>query len=193
MVVDGAARTADERQGEDVVQPRTEAEASVNVEDEGDDNVEGVKRRALPSPYMPSISEIREHKTTHVPYRSWCDECVEAFAREWPHLHQGPNGRTIPVIHMDYACLTKKGLFKIEDLTEEERKYAVRVIVAYCTGSRSPFMHVVPSKATSMDKFAAERIVEDIVYLGHTRVILRSDNEPALLALATAALLNIRI
>jgi len=119
VVVDGAARTADERQGEDVVQPRTEAEASVNVEDEGDDNVEGVKRRALPSPYMPSISEIREHKTTHVPYRSWCDECVEAFAREWPHLHQKSNGRSIPVIHMDYACLTEKGLFKVEDLDDE--------------------------------------------------------------------------
>ena len=94
---------------------------------------------------------------------------------------------------MDYACLTEKGLFKVGDLSEEERQHAVRVIVAYCAGSRSPFMHVVPSKATSMDKFAAERIVEDIVYLGHTRVILRSDNEPALLALATAALLNIRI
>ena len=79
---------------------------------------------------MPTISEIRQHKTTHVPYRSWCDECVEAFAREWPHLHQSSNGRTIPVIHMDYACLTEKGLFKVEDLSEEERKHAVRVIVA---------------------------------------------------------------
>ena len=49
-------------------------------------------------------------------------------------------------------------------------------------------MHVVPSKATSMDKFAAERIVEDIVYLGHTRVILRSDNKPALLLLVSDAL-----
>ena len=54
-------------------------------------------------------------------------------------------------------------------------------------------MHVVPSKATSNDKFAAERIVDDIVYLGHTRVILRSDNEPALLALVTDALKGPRI
>ena len=54
-------------------------------------------------------------------------------------------------------------------------------------------MHVVPSKATSMDKFAAERIVEDIVYLGHTRVILRSDNEPALLLLVGDAWKGLRV
>ena len=54
-------------------------------------------------------------------------------------------------------------------------------------------MHVVPSKATSTDKSTAERIVEDIVYLGHTRVILRSDNEPALVALVGDALKGFRL
>ena len=66
---------------------------------------------------------------------------------------------------MDYACLTEKGLFKQSELNEEEQKHAERVIVVYYGGSRGPFMHVVPSKATSMDKFASERVVEDIVYL----------------------------
>ena len=88
-----------------------------------------------------------------------------------------------PIIHTDYACRSEKGLLRLSELSEEDREHQVRVIVGYCSSSRSPFMHVVPSQATSMDKFAAERIVEDIVYLGHTRVILRSDNEPALVAL----------
>ena len=149
--------------------------------DKGDVTEEAVLRKALPSPSMPSIAEIRLHKTTHLPYRSWCDECVEAFAREWPHLRgDGPSDRSIPVIHMDYACLTEKGLFRPRELDEEEIKHAVTTIVVYCAGSGSPFMHVVPSKGTTTDKFAAERIVEDIVYLGHSRVILRSHNEPAL-------------
>ena len=85
---------------------------------------------------------------------------------------------------MDYACLTEKGLGKQSETSEEEQKHAVRVIVVCCGGSRSPFMRVVPSKATSMDKFAAGRVAEDIAYLVHTCVILRSDNEPALLLLA---------
>ena len=85
----------------------------------------------------------------------------------------------IPIIHMDYACLSEKGLFRLSELSEEDREHAVRVIVGECSSSKSPLMHVVLSKATSMDKFAAERIVEDIVYLGHTRAILRSDDAPA--------------
>ena len=94
---------------------------------------------------------------------------------------------------MDCACLSAKGLFRLSELSEEDREHAVTVIVGYCSCSRSPFMHVVPSKATSMDKFAAERIVEDIVYHGHTRVIMRSDNEPALVALVGDAPKGLRI
>ena len=48
-------------------------------------------------------------------------------------------------------------------------------------------------KAMRMDKFAAERVVEDIVYLGHARVMLRSDNEPALLLHVGDALQGLRI
>lgn len=162
--------------------------------DGGNAEAEAVQRRALPSPYMPTISEIRQHKTTHLPYRSWSDECVEAFARYMPHLNRhGPSDRVIPIIHTDYACLSEKGLFRLGELSEEDREHAVRVIVGYCSSSRSPFVHVVPSKATSMDMFAAERIVEDIVYLGHTRFTLRSGNEPALVALLGDALKGLRI
>ena len=79
-VVDDAIRGADDRQIEESAAPNAGAEAQVDVEDVGCAIAEGVRRRELPSPYMPTISEIRQHKTTHVPYRSWCDECVEAFA-----------------------------------------------------------------------------------------------------------------
>ena len=162
-----------------------------NAEEEAQ---EAVQRRALPSPEMPSLSEVREHKTTHCPYRSWCDECVEAFGREWPHQHrEGPNGRTIPVIHMDYAFLTEKGFFRRAELSDAEVQNAITVIVGYDSGSKGPFMHVVPVKGSGADKFAAERIVEDIVFLGHTRVLLRSDNEPALLQLVGDALKGLRV
>ena len=82
----------------------------------------------------------------------------------------------------------REGFIRLSELSEEDREHAVRVIFGYCGSSRSPFMRVVPSKATSMDKSVAERIVEDIVCLGHTRVILRSDNGPALVALVGEAL-----
>ena len=54
-------------------------------------------------------------------------------------------------------------------------------------------MHVVPSKATNMVNFVAERLVEDIVCLGDSRVIVRTDNEPALVALVGDALGGLQI
>ena len=104
-----------------------------------------------------------------------------------------PSGRTSLVIHMDYAFLAEKGLFRQDELSDEEKKNAVTVIVVYDSASKGPFMHVVEAKGSGADKFAAERIVEDIVYLGHTRVILRSDNEPALVQLVGDALKGLRV
>ena len=43
------------------------------------------------------------------------------------------------MIHMDYAALTERGLVKFDELSEEERKSAVTVIVVYCSASGCPF------------------------------------------------------
>ena len=79
--VDGAGR-ADDQQVEESVLPDSGAEAQVDVEDEGNASSEGVQSRELPSSYMPMLSEIRQHKTTHVSYRRWCDECVSRHLPE---------------------------------------------------------------------------------------------------------------
>ena len=34
-------------------------------------------RKHLPSPTMPSASAVAQHRENHLPYASWCDECVE--------------------------------------------------------------------------------------------------------------------
>ena len=58
----------------------------------------------VPSPEAPTASQLAEHRDGgHMPYRSWCDECVEAFGREEPHFaHDGTHKRTIPVVSLDY-------------------------------------------------------------------------------------------
>ncbi len=146
----------------------------------------------VPCPH-PTCRLCRKSVSTRRPISLTGVGVTSASRRSPESGHTFTGAVRVPVIHMDYACLTEKGLFRLDELSEEDREHAVRVIVGYCSSSRSPFMHVVPSKATSNDKFAAERIVDDIVYLGYTRVILRSDNEPALLALVTDALKGLRI
>ena len=130
---------------------------------------EAVARRQLPTPEMPTASEVSHHKTTHCPYRSWCDECVEAFGCEWPHHAGGArHARSIPVIHMDYAFLTDKGMTKRSGLSEEEVRKALKVLVVYDSFSRGPSAYAVYTKGANDDGFAAARICESIEYAGHT-------------------------
>ena len=54
-------------------------------------------------------------------------------------------------------------------------------------------MHVVEGKGASLDRAAARRVAEDIEYVGHARVILRSDNEPSLVQVVGDILKGLRI
>ena len=99
----------------------------------------------------------------------------------------------------DYDGLTDKGEFvdlkgeKFENLGEG----AARVLVA---SIRTPddmqscvFGHVVPCKGVDVGQFTVDCVVGDILWTGYTRVLLKSDNEPAILKLLTAALRELRI
>ena len=65
-----AAGSDDER---DVDEKRREPVPS-RTGDNGEGQEEALRRRPLPTPDMPSASDVAHHKTTHCPYRSWCDE-----------------------------------------------------------------------------------------------------------------------
>jgi hypothetical protein len=146
--------------------------------------------RGIKAPPMPTQEEIDLHRVTHLPYRSWCAECVEAFAREWAH-RQKDVARTIPLVSCDYLYATKNGVFARDELSEEERRGAARVLVMYCSASKTPFADGVPQKGLDQDGYAIECMKQNVLWLGHSRVTLRADNEPALAALvdrATAAL-----
>ena len=64
--------------------------------------VEVQQQKPIASPTLPSQSERMEHRITHLPYRSWCDECVEAFGRERSHRSTGLDERVFPLVSVDY-------------------------------------------------------------------------------------------
>jgi hypothetical protein len=57
------------------------------------------------------------------------------------------------------------------------------------------FGHVVPCKGADGQDFAANRVVKIVEWLGHTELILKGGNEPALQALAarTRELIRVRV
>ena len=76
-----------------------------NVEiDGGDGAEESVIPRVAKQPCKPTPEEVAEHMATHLPYRDWCEICVQGRGQEDPHIGKhddGPPG--VPVIGWDYA------------------------------------------------------------------------------------------
>ena len=54
--------------------------------------------------------------------------------------------------------------------------------------TKSVFGRVVLQKGIDRNKFAVDAIVNDILWLGHTKLVLKLDNEPAILKLLIESL-----
>ena len=65
-----------------------------------------------------------------------------------------------------------------------------------CSATRSIFAHAVPKKGLSQDLgpegYLIEQTRDDILWLGHHQVMIRSDNEPALLQVVDRALIALK-
>ena len=71
--------------------------------DEPDEAADPVLRRACP---VPSPEERRVHRLTHLPFRSWCPQCVAGAANDDPHRAKKiatPAPLAVPVVHWDYC------------------------------------------------------------------------------------------
>ena len=172
------------------------------VEIEGEDDVEPLNKAA--NPRLPSAADVEEHNRTHIPYRSWCKWCVEGRGRGGNH--HPSHGSSVPVVGIDYFFITSGGVVKRDELeyaldaAGEEQLFAARAqgsivkcIVARCFNSKNVFAHCVPCKGADEEGYVADLVVKDITWLGHSELIVKGDNEPALQALIQRALEVLRI
>ena len=152
-------------------------------------------RRHLPTPTLPSESAVARHRENHLPYQSWCDQCVEGRGQEFGHKAANFGAREITTVAFDYLFVNDKGMFTREELDASgvvTTKGVKILVVKYCQ-SKCTFGHVVPTKGIDEKRFAVDMISEDVAWLGYTRLILKSDNEPAIEKLANEALRELRI
>ena len=59
----------------------------------------------------------------------------------------------------------------------------VKCLLVRCLTSKNVFAHVVPQKGDDEDHYCAKLAVADIEWLGHTKVIIKTDNERSIVAL----------
>ena len=96
---------------------------------------------------------------------------------------------------MDYYFITKEGIKRRDELAAElgdDSEETVTQARAKCQlvkcmavrffKSKNTFTHVVLQKGDDEDHYCAKLVASDVEWLGHTSVILKSDNEKAIVS-----------
>ena len=172
---DGEASEGEEvKEGEDVEAEPEQAYGDVR------------KMKKLLDPCLPTRAEREEHELTHLPFRNWCGHCVKGRGVEMAHNRSGPQEEgTLPEIHVDFCFPC--GIGRIPTTIHEKACEAVgnmTVMAIRERHTRMALFAVVPRKG-STGQFAAKRAAAFCRELGYTGapIIMKSDQEPAILAL----------
>ena len=197
--------------GHDEGQPRGDEEApdqiDEQIKDPGDElDLEGeaAPLRKPVVPVMPPKTIVCDHRRTHWPYRTWCKFCNMARGLGEQRAG-GSTEHAIPIVGVDYFFITADG-FKLrkelkhpqtaegeaELLADRLAGRIVKCILVRCTETKCVFAHVVPCKGPDEDSYVVDIVTSDIAWLGHVKLMLKTDNERALLALVRKMLVKLR-
>ena len=120
------------------------------------------------NPGEPTLEEYGAHRTDHMPCSSWCLYCVNDRATRHQQRRVKEEQR-IPQLAFDYLHGTK--LFALASVQE-----AVKILVGKCQQFKCICVHVVPQGGLDPVLYAVERLKRDVMWLGHARLFLKSDN-----------------
>ncbi len=189
-------------EGEEII-----ATEDLPVDVSGEAGVEKIK--VAHDPQQPSAGEVEDHRVSHYPFARWCRECVEGKALGEQHRSRPDRKREIPIIGLDYFFITaehgvlrKSELARVVDAansTEAEMEAAiedarkrgalVKCLILRDSETKVIWAHVVPVKGLDEERHVLTIVCNDLKWLGHTQMIIRCDNEPALKAMAEEAIL----
>ena len=163
-------------------QDAEEKEQEATKEEEDQEEEEANKAVAPKIPIKPSQDEVDEHMLTHLPFRSWCPHCVRGKAKGKPHRKQTGTTKEIPTVSLDYMFMHGN--------QEEDEERGMPILVVKDepkegTGTGMVFAYAVPQKG--VQPYAVKKLAETIGQLGHPEIVLKSDGEPAIVALKEAA------
>ena len=159
--------------------------------------------KAAPAPTKPSAADVEEHNITHTPYRSWCDSCVGGRGLgEQRGRHTG-RAHEIPRVGIDYWYIITGNLKMRKELVDEyplndegdaalqtarsERK-VMKCLIARCHESKAVFARAIPVKGDDEEHYVADFIASDVSFMGHIKLIIKTDNGPALRKLTPVSL-----
>ena len=151
---------------------------------EGDEAEEAVEEataaKTARDPQAPSKAEWLAHQATHLPYRSWCQECVAGRRDNPGHRRVPAEERLVPEVMLDYAFVR----------TDDERE-TLTILVVKDRESRAIRASVMTMKGACNEE-AGEKAAEAIQGFGHRgKLLIKVDNEPALKSLRDEVILKL--
>ena len=134
---------------------------------------ETAKITIAPAPTKPSPTQAGEHRITHCPYRSWCDECAEGRGLGEQRGRHAGRHHGVPRLGIDYWYITKNNIRKRKELEamypndpEGDRKLhddrkdgkIMKCIVLRCHEPKAVMAHCVPCKGADEDGFVVKLV-----------------------------------
>ena len=203
--IGSATCSTDDRQEEEVTAEGESGDKELmEIEEITEEHNEAASLRRPTVPVLPGRAEVEEHRRTHWPYRTWCEFCNRGrgLGEQRGGLKQS---HAVPLVGMDYVFTTTDGFQLRGELKHpqtaegekallEDRRHGriVKCILVRCTETKCMFAHVVPCKGNDEDGYVVDLICSDIAWLGHAKLLLKSDNERALLSLVKRALVELK-
>lgn len=140
-------------------------------ERESPEDEEAGSARMARDPAAPAQAERGAHEATHLPFRMWCAACVQWRSDHPPRRRIQDEAPRVPEVSMD-NCFVRR--------SDEGDTVTFLLIKDYV--SRAMRDWIVPQKGADLK--GTVRQVDGIHDLGHRgRIVLKTDNEPAFLAL----------
>ena len=104
--------------------------------------------------------------------------------------------REFPLVSVDYFFLSDKGVLtraESENKWDAPPESSLRVLAGVDGPTNTLIARAVPQKEVDSGGYDARGFADSIAWLGHSRVTVRSDNEPAIVKrlVATANLLKL--
>ena len=130
--------------------------------------------KQLVAPTAPTAADREEHTASrHAVFRTWCRECC--IGRGRMHQHRAGGRETaIPAIAVDFGYLNER---------DDQLRETAEAPIWVSKGDRDRWIGaaIVPTKGA--DEYAVAELKNNVSGRGFAEVLVRSDNEPAILAL----------
>ncbi|CAK0796647.1 unnamed protein product [Prorocentrum cordatum] len=137
---------------------------------------------AARTPSAPTQKEIDQHEASgHAVFRAWCSACCDGRSYGQPRrLVPRDEEMEVPVVSMDFGHLDRAEAGAVQE--GQERR--ITFVVLHCRKLRCYGATALPDKGTG--EFVVRACSDFLDYLGHKRLVLRSDGEEAMLSLKKA-------